>query len=52
MARDVYLDYIAAKREAVKWARIALDNKRAGLPWQDAARLSHECLSWALLIIS
>lgn len=52
MACDVYLDYIAAKREAVKWAAIALERHRAGLPWHDAAKLAHECLSWALLIIS
>lgn len=45
-------DYAEAMRVARKWARIALDNHRDGMPWQEAARQAHAALRWALLIIS
>lgn len=44
-------EYQANVRMAKKWAAYALQNRREGLPWQDCARLAHEYLSWALLII-
>lgn len=48
---DGYVDYLHYKLQAVKWASIALRNRREGMPWQEAARLSHEALTWALTII-
>jgi hypothetical protein len=48
---NVILDYQAAMRTARYWARIALQNKRDGLPWQQSATNAHCALRWALLII-
>lgn len=45
-------DYFRAKRVAVSWARIAIDAKRAGMPWHQAASNSHAALAWALFIIA
>lgn len=47
----VILDYRRAKHVARAWARNALELKAAGLPWAESARLAHEALAWALLII-
>ena len=44
-------DYAAFKRQAVYWARIALDSKRQGLPSELAARNAYAALRWALLVI-
>jgi hypothetical protein len=49
---QVYQDYVACRRIARQWARIALDNKRDGLPWHESAAQAHAALRWALLIIS
>ena len=44
-------DYRHARKVARYWARIAIDNKRDGLPWHDAAKNAHDALSYAFLIV-
>jgi len=44
-------DYLQFKKQAKKWARYALENKRDGFPWEECARRAHENLKWALMII-
>jgi hypothetical protein len=51
MRDQIIADYIAFRRQAVKWARIALQNKRDGLEWHEAAARAHAALTYALLII-
>jgi hypothetical protein len=48
---NVVSDYQRALSTARHWARIALQNKRDGLPWQQSATNAHCALRWALLII-
>lgn len=47
----VYADYQRYKRQALKWARIALDNHKAGLPWRDAAQEARDCFRYARPVI-
>ena len=48
---NVILDYQNAMKTARYWARIALQNKRDGRPWQQSAANAHCSLRWALFII-
>jgi hypothetical protein len=43
-------DYKNARRIAVYWAKIALENRAAGIPWEIAAKHSHDATRYALLI--
>ena len=52
MNDSIIADYFQTLRIARKWARIALQNKRDGMPWHDAAKNSHEALRYALMIIA
>ena len=49
--QTIIYDYQNAKRIARYWARIALENKKNGLPWKESAKNAHDALSYALLII-
>ena len=48
----ILIDYRQSLRIARKWARIAIQNKREGLPWHIAAKHSHDALRYALMIIA
>jgi hypothetical protein len=48
---NIISDYWHCKRVAVAWARIAIDNKRDGIPWHQAAKNAHDAIRFALLII-
>ena len=51
MRNDLVNDYWRARRVARYWARVALDNKRDGMPWHMAAVNAHDALRWALFIV-
>ena len=48
----ILTDYWKTLIIARKWACIALQNKRGGMPWHEAAANSHDALRYALMIIS
>ena len=43
-------DYLNAKRIARYWAKIAILNKKEGLPWKEAAKNAHDAFFYAILI--
>ena len=52
MTDPIITDYWKTLIIARKWAHIALQNKRDGMPWHEAAANSYEALRYALMIIS
>jgi ligand-binding sensor domain-containing protein len=47
---DVTKDYWHYRRQALKWARYALQNRADGLPWQGCAKMAHEMFGHALTL--
>jgi len=43
-------DYLNAKRIARYWAKIAISNKKEGLPWKEAAKNAHDAFFYSILI--
>lgn len=52
MSDPIIADYWRTMSIVRKWARIALDEHKAGNPWQKAATLAHEAHRYAIMIIS